>query len=259
MIGVSEQLQELRSESDVSSVRQRGREKEDTLEVTSSREPSHQVHSLLRQAMNNDREALNELFAHYRDRLYHRLLRLLGNPDDAEEVLQEGLLAAFHHLSTFKGRAQFSTWLTRIVINAGLMRLRRSRLELMTSMDHQPYGREELSWADRLPDPSPNPEEVCARQEQLEIVEHLLQRLPAANRKALWLRDVVGLSTTEAAGALGIPTGSLKSQLHRARIRLREEAADATAVRTIQRGPGGAVLTVHSPDRQFTEKAGEAA
>src|SRR5690242_2664857 len=101
MIGVSEQLHELRSERAVSSVRQRGREKEDTLEVTSSREPSHQVKSLLRQAMNSDREALNELFARYRDRLYHRLLRLLGNPDDAEEVLQDGLLAAFHHLSTF--------------------------------------------------------------------------------------------------------------------------------------------------------------
>jgi RNA polymerase sigma-70 factor, ECF subfamily len=196
------------------------------LKVKTNREPD-QVDCLLRRAINNDPEALNGLFARYRRRLYHTSLHLLRNPDDAEDVLQEALLAAFCKLSTFNGLSQFSTWLTRIVINSALMRLRRSRPEVVTSIDHQQSNRDEMTWAKRLPDPSPNPEEVYARHERRQILEDLLRSLPAANRKVLWLRDFVGLSTREAAEALRMPTGTLKSQLHRARLKLREQAAEA--------------------------------
>jgi RNA polymerase sigma-70 factor, ECF subfamily len=200
--------------------------KETTLEPKMSREVSQRVDSLLRQAINNDREALDELFARYRHRLYNTALRLMGNCDDAEDVLQDGLLSAFRKLSEFKGRSQFSTWLTRIVINAGLMRLRRSRRDVVTSLD-QKLDRDDQPLANRIPDPGLNPEEMYARQERRQILEQMLQSLPTPCQEVFWLRDVQGLSTREAAKALGVPTGSLKSRLHRARLRLRKELAES--------------------------------
>jgi RNA polymerase sigma-70 factor (ECF subfamily) len=253
MAGLNQQWREASSESESFPSGERRSGKKDALELKTDREASQRVDALLRQAINNDREALDELFTLYRGRLYNTLLRLLGNPDDAEEVLQDGLLAAFRNLSRFKGRSQFSTWLTRIVINAGLMRLRRSRPEVMTSIDQPQVGGDEQPCASRLPDPAPNPEERYARQEWLQIVEHRLRSLPAANRKALWLRDVVGLSTREAAEALAVPTGSLKSQLHRARLRLREEVAEARPVHILQSSRCVAAITRHRPDQELRD------
>src|SRR5262250_1432201 len=92
-------------------------------------ETTRAVNRILRQPINNNREALDELFARNRGRLLRAARKVLGNPYDAEDALQDGLLAAFRNLSGFRGRSQFSTWLTRIVVNAALMRLRRIRLE----------------------------------------------------------------------------------------------------------------------------------
>jgi len=140
---------------------------------------------------------------------------ILGNSDDTEDALQDGLLSAFRHLSGFKGRSQFSTWLTRIVVNAALMQIRRRRPEAMTSID-QKLDRDDEPLANRIPDHAPNPEEVYARQERFRILEETLQTLPAAYRLALWLCHVQGMSAREAAEALGLPIGTLKSQVHRA-------------------------------------------
>jgi RNA polymerase sigma-70 factor (ECF subfamily) len=75
----------------------------------------------VRQAVNNNGDALEELFARYRDRLYKTARRVMRNSNEAEDALQDGLLSAFHNLSAFKGRSQFSTWLTSIVTNAALI------------------------------------------------------------------------------------------------------------------------------------------
>src|SRR5437870_3319119 len=75
---------------------------------------------LVRMATEGDHAALERVFSQYRDRLYQTALRLCGNPEDAEDALQDGLLSAFRHLRHFQGRSQFSTWLTRVVINATL-------------------------------------------------------------------------------------------------------------------------------------------
>jgi RNA polymerase sigma-70 factor (ECF subfamily) len=230
------------------------------LELNRDREARQRVDALLRRATNNDREALDELFARYRGRLYNTALRLLGNSEDAEDALQDGLLAAFRNLSGFQGRSQFSTWLTSIVVNAALMRLRRSRPEVMTSVDQQKLDRDDQPWADRIPDPGPDPEEIYARQEQLQILGQSLQGLPTAYRQAMWLRDVQGLSTGEAAKALGLPTGSLKSQLHRARLRLREKLAEARPVhRVLQGSRGDAAISRRRTTMELTEEVTEPA
>jgi RNA polymerase sigma-70 factor, ECF subfamily len=221
-----------------------------------NRDAEQHVDSLLHRALSHDREALNELFSFYRNRLYRTLLRLLRNPDDAEEVVQEALFAAFRNLSTFNGQSQFFTWLTRIGINAALMRLRRNRPKVITSVDQEQADKDEVS-AGSFADPGPNPEQMYARKERLAIIEDLLRNMPAHYRKALWLRDVEGMSMKQAAKALGIPTGSLKSQLHRARRNLRKQAAEVTRVPTLQGDRTAALTTRQSPHLEFgiTESA----
>jgi RNA polymerase sigma-70 factor, ECF subfamily len=204
---------------------------ENTLEPRTDSESTHALDPLVQQAINNNTEALGELCTRYRERLYNTARRVMGNSDEVEDALQDGLLSAFRNLSGFKGRSQFSTWLTSIIINAALMRLRRTRLEEMTSSIHQKLRPEEEPLANRIPDPRPNPEEMYTRQERLQILEQRLQSLPAAYRQAVRFCHVQGMSYKEAAEALGLPIGTLKSQLHRARLQLSEQLAEAALLK----------------------------
>src|SRR3989442_7969112 len=101
---------------------------------------------------------------------------VLGTPQDAEDALQDGLVQVVQHFREFEGRSRFSTWLTRIVINTALMRLRRRRHDVMTSMD-QRLGRDDLSLAESITDPRPNPEEMYAHEEWLQLLRRKLRSL----------------------------------------------------------------------------------
>ena len=178
-----------------------------------------------------DREGLNNVFGSQRQRLFYAALRLLGNNEDAEDAVQEGVLAALRNLHRFEGRAQLSTWLTRIVVNAALMRLRSRKSHELEPID-EPIAREGgVRLSDLLVDERPNPEEVCARTEQLRIVDQGLKGLSRSQRRALSLHDFEGMTTKEAARALGLCEGTVKSQVHRARQRLSQH------VRRIQQPP----------------------
>src|SRR6202035_1932056 len=93
---------------------------------------------LIEQGLKGDARALDALFARNTRSLYQTALRVLGNPEDAEEALQEGLMSAYRNLPKFERRSQFSTWLTRIVINAALMRRRSKRARPAISLDDKP-------------------------------------------------------------------------------------------------------------------------
>ena len=176
---------------------------------------------LVRQALRGNPNALDQLFARYSRALYPTALKLMGNPEDAEDALQDGLLSAFCNLRRFEGRSQFSTWLTRIVINAALMRLRSKRAHPAATIDAESNSDpDEPALAERLTDRGPGPEELYAQKEVHQIFERHLEELSAPLRSAFVLRDVEGLSTEEAAQTLGVPEGTLKSQLHRARLQL---------------------------------------
>jgi RNA polymerase sigma-70 factor (ECF subfamily) len=175
---------------------------------------------LVRSGLKGDSEALDRLFSRYTRPLYQTALRLLGNPEDAEDALQDGLLSAVRNLGRFEGRSKFSTWLTRIVINAALMRLRSRRSRPALSLEQEDPEQRELTLGSRIHDTKPSPEEHYAQTERFEMLERSLESLPPALQSALWLRDIQGLSTAEAAQALGLSEGTLKSQLHRARGRV---------------------------------------
>jgi RNA polymerase sigma-70 factor, ECF subfamily len=170
-------------------------------------------------ALRGDREELGRHFESHMPQLYRVALRILGKPQDAEEALQDGFLNAMRHLGDFECRSRFSTWLTRIVINAALMRLRKNRREVLTSFD-QDSDPEGFLMAVAVSDPRPNPEEMCVWKERFQKFERELRDLPAGYRSILWMRDVQGLSTKEAAENLGVSTGVVKSQLRRARLKL---------------------------------------
>jgi len=125
----------------------------------------------------------------------------------------------------------------------------------MTSSIDQKLDPEEHPLANRIPDPGLNPEERFARQERFQILEQKLQNLPTAYRQAVWLCDVQGMSLREGAEALGLPIGTLKSQLHRARLRLSEEVAEArSAQRVFQLSRGDAAIARYRSTMEFTEK-----
>ena len=190
---------------------------------------------VLLQAMEGEREALEELFSRCRSRLYNTAFRVLGNHEDAEDALQDALLAAFRNLNGFEGRARFSTWLTRIVVNAALMRRRQYRPERMISID-QTLAPGDQTVGGSLPDPRPNPEESYLSLEKLELVGKALQALPVVNRRAWWLYQIQGLTISEVAEITGTSSGTLKSQLFRARRSLLKRTAGTRHAREVRPG-----------------------
>lgn len=196
------------------------------MEFSEDRNVGSEPDQMLQLAMKGDREELGRLFATHMPQLYRVAFRILGTPHDAEDALQDGFLGAMRHIGEFEGRSRFSTWLTRIVINAALMRLRKSRREEAMSLD-QNLDQDDGGLAVTVTDPRPSPEETYVRQERLQLFDRRIHDLPARYRSVLWLRDVQGMSTREAAEILGIQAETVKSALHRARKRLEKECRAA--------------------------------
>ena len=196
------------------------------MKLKTKRRPFSVEGRLIHEGFKGKQTALEELFSRHSGALYQSALRLLGNHEDAEDALQEGMLSAYRNLGRFEGRSQFSTWLTRIVINAALMRLRSQRSHPAVSID-QPTGETELTIAEQLADPSPDPEQLLAQQEIEEVLEQSLTALSAEMQAVVRLRDLEGFSTREAAEALAVPENTLKSRLHRARHQLAQRLGES--------------------------------
>ena len=176
---------------------------------------------LIRAGQRGDEQAVEALFRRYQRPLFQTALRVLGNTEDAEDALQDGLLSAYRNLRRFEGRSQFSTWLTRIVINAALMRRRSAKARPAISLDETPRE-DELPAAERFADDGPDPEQVFASTEIREIISENLDELSPLLRTAFVLREVQGYSTGEAAKKLGVTENTLKARLWRARHQLAE-------------------------------------
>ncbi|HWX54687.1 MAG TPA: sigma-70 family RNA polymerase sigma factor [Verrucomicrobiae bacterium] len=161
---------------------------------------------------------LDDVVSRNRPMFFKRAFRYLGNAPDAEDAVQDALLSACKHLSQFRGQAQMSSWLTAIVINAARNHLRR-RHGIHLSIE-QPYGEDTLTLSERLPDLKPSPEQVCCATDAQDRLSKAVNQLSPTQRRAFQLRDIDGLTTKEAALVLGVPEGTVKSQLARARARI---------------------------------------
>jgi RNA polymerase sigma-70 factor, ECF subfamily len=171
---------------------------------------------LLQRAQGGDAEAVNTLFESCRRSLYCQALRILCRPQDAEDAVQEAMMAAYKHLHRFQGRADFHTWASRIVINAALQQIRRSRRKPTVSWDQVDTQVKEAAFGGFLKDPLPTPEEQFQDREHQGMIEDALHRLSAEGRQALQFSKL-DYSLKEAANRLGLPVSTLKARLHSAR------------------------------------------
>jgi RNA polymerase sigma-70 factor (ECF subfamily) len=163
---------------------------------------------------------------------YRCALRLLGNAADAEDAVQEALLAAYRHIDQFRGQSQMTTWLTTIVRNCALMQLRKRPRQIHLPLDEQTGGEKEYSIWERLADTRPSPEEECRNLELIARLQKCAARLSPTLQRTFQLRVLMGLSIFETAQILGVPHGTVKAQLARARAKIARHIRPALAPRS---------------------------
>ncbi len=175
---------------------------------------------LLRAHVDGDADAFGLLFVRHRDRLWAVALRTMGNPDDAADGLQDGMIAAYRRAATFRGEAQVTTWLHRVVVNACLDRIRAAKVRRTEAL---PDDLAEYAGSGTVSAPTASnedPADVSVRAERRGQVLAALRVLPAEQRAALVLVDMEGFSVAEAADILDCAVGTVKSRCSRGRARL---------------------------------------
>src|SRR6266700_587568 len=181
---------------------------------------------LIARAKKGDREALNRLLAIARPRMLAVALRVVRNPDDAEDVVQESLLKVCRYLTRFEGRSAFTTWLHRIVVNTSLDRLRRPELRrdrVAENDEGEPRVEAEPAVEEETP------EQLYDQAEAGAVVQGAIARLSPVHREVLALREIDGESYQDIATIARIPVGTVMSRLHHARKRLAIELGAALA------------------------------
>jgi RNA polymerase sigma-70 factor (ECF subfamily) len=173
-------------------------------------------HELLAAARSGDTRSVDALLARHQKQIFRFGLRMCGNEDEAREVLQETLLAAFRGLREFRGDAQLSTWLYQIARSFCLRSRRRTASEPEQRVPIEKLEVRAVPAADAAPDAKAHAREMG------QLLQAAILTLSERQREVLILRDVEGLSAEEAAKVIGIEVGALKSRLHRARTELRE-------------------------------------
>ena len=177
--------------------------------------------AFLRRLQAGDPVAFARFVEENQGKIYNLALRMLSDPQEAEDVLQETFLSAYKALPRFEGRSSLSTWLYRIASNASLMRLRKKQPD--TVPIDEPLT---LDAGETIPrqfeDWSGIPEDQLLNSESRQVMDEAVAELPDPLRIVFILRDMEGLSTAEAGEVLGLSEGAVKTRLHRARLRLRE-------------------------------------
>ncbi|GAA3669549.1 RNA polymerase sigma factor SigM [Nonomuraea antimicrobica] len=164
---------------------------------------------LLTAHINGDPHAFSEIVKRHRDRMWAVALRTLGDPDEAADAVQDAFVSAYRKAATFRGEAAVTTWLHRIVVNACLDRMRRKSV--------RPVADDELIEAAERE--TPLPDQTVEREVSMEV-SAALKLLPADQRAALVLVDMMGYSVEDAAQVLQVPSGTVKSRCARGRAKL---------------------------------------
>jgi RNA polymerase sigma-70 factor, ECF subfamily len=187
------------------------------------RKAEHDDTDLIERLKAGDEQALEAIFNRYSAKLYNVAQRILGEVADAEEVIQDVFWTAFRKANSFRGTAQFSTWLYRLTINAALGKIRRSKKNKEVGYEEylpkfQKDGhhsvRPVVDWSDTL-------DEKYAERELQQLLNDALDQLKPVDKSAVVLSDMEGMSDKEIAVMLGLTVSAVKTRLHRARLFLR--------------------------------------
>jgi RNA polymerase sigma-70 factor (ECF subfamily) len=186
--------------------------------------PAVSDEELVARARAKDFGAFEQLLDRYEDKIFRLAYRFVRNETEAKEVLQDTFLSIWRKLDTFKGDAQFGSWLYRVAANTALMRLRAQRRHPEISTEELPIGY--LDGYGQLPPSGENwakrPDDELQSDELRRHIQAAVDALPEIYRTVFLLRDVEGLSTEETGDILGISVPTVKTRLHRARIALRD-------------------------------------
>lgn len=177
---------------------------------------------LIDQALAGHSEAFGQLVLKYQDRLFNTVVHVVGHAEDAQDIVQEALVQALIKLDTFKRQSAFYTWLYRIAFNVAITHRRRKRPT--TSLDHA----REIGAMEPL-DEGDDPAEALDRKERCRQVREAIAQLGEEHRAVLVLREIDGCCYETIAGILDLPTGTVRSRLHRARLQLRKELKEVLA------------------------------
>lgn len=197
---------------------------------------------LIAAALAGQQQAFGQLVIRYQDRLFNGVVRMLRCEELAADVVQDTFVLAWRKLDRFAGRSGFYTWLFRIARNQALSRLRARKP--MASLDDQ-----EWSAADRVISGEPAPDAELQKEDDRMQLEQALARLSEEHRSILVLREMEELDYEQIAEALGVPVGTVRSRLFRARLQLRDELTRTMAGETASRGPASTGAVDRAPDR----------
>jgi RNA polymerase sigma-70 factor, ECF subfamily len=181
---------------------------------------------LARRIAHRDQSAFEALMRRHNGKLFRVARTILKDDAEAEDALQEAYLEAYRHIADFQGTAQLGTWLTRIVINQSLMRLRKQRRDRVVV----PFGDRGRDGADMHPaevadEKAEAPPDAALRAEIRQILERRIDELPLAFRTVFVMRDIEDMTVQETADCLSIPSATVRTRLFRARALLREALA----------------------------------
>lgn len=177
----------------------------------------------LNKLQSGDPEELTKMVHQFSDPIYRVALRMLNDPAEAEDVLQETFIKALRSLKKFEGRSKLSTWLYRIAVNESLMLIRKRKPEIpITQDDNDDQDNAGIS-VSQIVDWCCLPESEFLSNETREVLNAAIQKLPENLRTVFILRDIEGLSIIETSQALELTETNVKTRLLRARMKLREE------------------------------------
>ena len=174
---------------------------------------------LIRRAAAGEADAVRQIVKAHNQRLYRLVRAVVRSNADAEDVLQEAYLRAFSSLNTFQGDSSLSTWLSRIALNAALMRLRAQKRLKRAAPARGLVEAEIIPFP--LSSPTADPERVMAQRQLLHLVEEATDALPETFRLVFVARIIEGLSVEETAALIDLPSATVKTRLHRARKLIR--------------------------------------
>jgi len=193
---------------------------------------------LVNASRNGDVSAFEELAEKYDRKLYRIAHGITRSNEDAEEIVQIAFLKAFQNLRRFQGNAKFSTWLIRIAVNEGSMKLRKQRSDREQSLDSPPRIDSEAStsripqYRSNVPDWAANPDSLYSATELRQILDRSLRTLQPKLRSVFILRDIEGHSVNDTSVMLNLTPKTVRTRLSRARLHLREELSHYFKKRT---------------------------
>lgn len=180
---------------------------------------------LVQRVQSGDFGAMDELVErHYRS-VFNLAFRLSGNYDDAQDVVSEAFIRVHNALPNFRGEANFTTWLYRIVKNVFLDERKKQRIRSHSSLEEM-VDLEDSAVSRQIEDPLPGPQSLVERGERAETIQRAVQTLPEAQRVMVALYHFNHRSYEEIAEVMGLPIGTVKSRLNRARLALKSKLHD---------------------------------